>query len=81
MFHDMLFTFDSEKKVPEINGIPTFSASVAKRKGTVPFGLFFKSGTNLFKNTFVCFFIIKVALPNVAFRSKANTCLRFDTKL
>lgn len=29
----MLFTFDKKKRMPEISGTQTFSASVAKRKG------------------------------------------------
>lgn len=76
----MLFTFNKKKKrVPEISGTQTFSASVAKKKGIAVWTVF-KSGKNLFKNTFV-FFIIKLVHLYVVFRSKAHKCQRFDTKL
>lgn len=82
MFYDICCSLLTKKKkrMPEISGTQTFSASVAKRKGIAVWTVF-KSGTNLFKNTFVFFFIIKLAHFYVVFRSKAHKCQRFDTKL
>lgn len=80
----MLFTFDSKKQEKKcLKSVAPQPFLHPRQKGRdCTIWTVFKSGTNLFKNTFVWgFFIIKLALPNVAYRSKAHTCLRFDTKL